>query len=118
MKNKIVKALLYSICQYIILIAAIMIYDSILKLKHPNIAIGMAYYYYFRIILPITILIFNSTFFIKKKVKVIFYLVPTIIILLYWISSIKAYPFRVSFIIVASLLILFISPLFRRWSIK
>ena len=107
MKNKIVKILVCSICQYILLIVAIMIYNSFFKLKHPNIAIGLAYYYYIRMIFPIVILIFNSTFFItKKKIRIILYFIPTVIILLYWCTSIENYPFRISFIIVVSLLVL------------
>jgi hypothetical protein len=107
---------LFPILQWGIIMVILYVYNHIFKVPKLYLSLSISYYYYCFIILPIIILLWNviywryDNFIVKLSIFVGLYF----ILILYWINSIKIYPYRVPFILMVSLCVLLGNYIFSR----
>ena len=105
---KYLKLLVLSILQYLFIFVLLYAYNQRFEIRGTKLSINLSSSYYLIAVLPITIIIWNILFVSIKNIKIQKRLlcIPLSVIVLYWISSISTYPYRVSFLILMSIAIL------------
>jgi len=106
MFKNIIKIIITSLIQWFFIVLLLDIYNYCFELKRPDISLGISKYYYSFALLPVILLICNAvTLFCKNKyLKIIVYLLCCSLIIWYWYFSFTNYPYRTSFVILISII--------------
>lgn len=109
MKKIIIRFISVSILQWILLYMLLSLYNYFFPGLKPDLSFGISCYYYITFIFPVILIIWNIvTLSCAKKVKITINSMLVFVILFYWFSGLNNYPYRISFLLFCSILILII----------
>jgi len=107
--RKILYCFLILLAQCGILIGIFLIYNYIFRNVKPDLSLGISYHYYFISIFPIIALLGNFLTFISihKTFRIFQFLLLMSGIIYYWFGACHEYPYRISFLIISSIGVLY-----------